>query len=76
MKICYEMLARGYKPNPKLIRRALEKRFAPAQVEKFILLGKDIVKRGIPIYKEHDKDYLIECINNLKEKGVEINFDN
>jgi len=24
------------------------------------------------IYKEHDKDYLIECLDNLKEKGINL----
>lgn len=26
------------------------------------------------IYPEHDKDYLLECINNLKRKGVKIEY--
>ena len=72
IKVCYEMIARGYHPNPKLIRQALMKRYNEEQVNKFIILGKDIASRGIPIYKEHNKNYLIECITNLKNKGIEI----
>lgn len=26
-----------------------------------------------PIYSEHNKEYLLECLNNLKSKGVMIN---
>ena len=72
IKVCYEMLARGYHPNPKLIRQALMKRHSEQEVNDFIILGKDIAKRGIPIYKEHNKEYLVECLNNLKNKGIEI----
>ena len=27
------------------------------------------------IYNEHNSSYLQECIDNLREKGVEINYD-
>lgn len=74
MKVCYEMLNRGYHPNPKLIREALEKRYDKEEANKFIILGKDISKRGLMIYKEHNANYLKECLNNLKEKGIVINF--
>ena len=25
-----------------------------------------------PIYKEHNAEYMIECIENLREKGIEL----
>lgn len=67
-----EMRSRGYNPDPKMMRNQLLKRLEPGEVDKIIIIGKDISKRGIPIYKEHNKDYLIECLNNLKNKGIEI----
>ena len=70
--VFYEMKARGYNPNPKLIREQLLKRLEEDEVNKIIIIGKDISKRGILIYNEHNKDYLIECITNLKNKGIEI----
>lgn len=36
----------------------------------------EITKRGyVMIYPEHNDKYLQECIENLKEKGVEINIE-
>lgn len=70
--IFFEMKNRGYNPNPKMIREQLLKRLDKNEVNKLIILGKDISKRNILIYKEHNKEYLIECINNLKNKGIEI----
>lgn len=67
-----EMRARGYNPDPKMMRNQLSKRLSEEEVNREIVVGKDISKRGIPIYKEHDNDYLKECIINLKNKGIEI----
>jgi len=25
-----------------------------------------------PIYKEHDNEYLVECIENLRKKGIKL----
>ena len=30
------------------------------------------VRVNTPIYKEHNHEYLLECIENLKEKGIHI----
>lgn len=67
-----EMRLRGYKPNPKMMRNQLLKRLNEEEVNKLIILGKDISKRGITIYKEHNQEYLIECLENLKNKGIKI----
>ena len=72
IKVFYEMLIRGYHPNAKLIRQALEKRLDKEKTNNIIIIGKDIYKRGIPIYKEHNNSYLIECLNNLENKGINI----
>lgn len=67
-----EMRSRGYNPNPKMMRNQLLKRYSEQEVNKFIVLGKDISKRGLMIYKEHNNEYLQECLFNLKNKGIEI----
>ena len=70
--VFFEMKRRGYNPNPKMMRNQLLKRYPREEVNKFIILGKDISRRGLTIYKEHDNDYLKECILNLQNKGIVI----
>lgn len=70
--VFFEMKRRGYNPNPKMMRNQLLKRYSEEKVDKFIILGKDISQRGLLIYKEHDNNYLKECILNLKNKGIVI----
>lgn len=70
--VFFEMKRRGYNPNPKMMRNQLLKRYSEEEVNKFIILGKDISKRGLIIYKEHDNNYLKGCILNLKNKGIVI----
>lgn len=67
-----EMRQRGYNPNPKMMRNQLSKRYDDEEVNRFIVLGKDISQRGLMIYKEHNNDYLIECLQNLENKGIKI----
>lgn len=70
--VFFEMKRRGYNPNPKMMRNQLLKRYSEEEVDKFIVLGKDISRRGLIIYKEHNNNYLKECILNLKNKGIVI----
>lgn len=70
--VFFEMKKRGYNPNPKMMRNQLLKRYSEEEVDKFVVLGKDISRRGLIIYKEHDNNYLKECILNLKNKGIVI----
>ena len=70
--VFFEMKRRGYNPNPKMMRNQLLKRYSEEEVNKFIVLGKDISRRGLIIYKEHDNNYLKECILNLQNKGIVI----
>lgn len=70
--VFFEMKRRGYNPNPKMMRNQLLKRYSEEEVDKFIVLGKDISRRGLLIYKEHDNNYLKECILNLQNKGIVI----
>ena len=70
--VFFEMKRRGYNPNSKMMRNQLLKRYSEEEADKFIILGKDISQRGLIIYKEHDNNYLKECILNLKNKGIVI----
>ena len=47
----YELKRKGESPNPKMMRDMLSSRLDEGEIDKIIILGKDISKRGIPIYK-------------------------
>lgn len=32
------------------------------------------IAQSTPIYPEHDETYLMVCLTNLKQKGIELNF--
>lgn len=51
MLLFYELRRKGENPNPKAIREILSFRHNEEEINKLIILGKDISKRGIPIYK-------------------------
>lgn len=65
--VCKEMIKRGEQPNAKFARETLEKRgFSEEEIDKMFIIAKDILKRGIPIYKEFNKERLKEEIKNEK----------
>ena len=45
------MKLKGLNPNPKMMREALSKRLSDDEVDRAIIIGKDISNRGIPIYR-------------------------
>ena len=46
-----QMKLKGLNPNPKMMREALSKRLSEDEIDRAIIIGKDISKRGIPIYR-------------------------
>ena len=46
-----QMKIKGLNPNPKMMREALSKRLSEDEIDRVITIGKDISKRGIPIYR-------------------------
>lgn len=78
--IMEEMKRRGYHPDPiwfcydyrgKELGHQYQFGWGLSSiVEHYIELSKN----NILIYKEHDEDYLEECLDNLKSKGIEINI--
>lgn len=78
--IMNEMRHRGYKPDPIWYNsrwRGKELGEADwdwaADSEIIIYSWKEILLEGI-IYPEHNEEYLEECLDNLKSKGIEINI--
>ena len=46
-----QMKLKGLNPNPKMMREALSKRLSEDEINRVIIIGKDISQRGIPIYR-------------------------
>lgn len=69
--IMIEMGMRGYNVQEKW----LDYRYRGAKCEPREELSEEEKEQfftDLHIYKEHDKDYLIECLDNLKEKGINL----
>ena len=61
-----EMEKRGYNVSGEWKDRNYRGKIA----EKYIDLEEEIIEA--PIYKEHNIEYLDECIENLRNKGIEL----
>lgn len=68
-----EMEKRGYKPDPiwrdpawRGMKLGKQEKWANLNAVQAILAKNDI------IYKEHNTNYLIECILNLRKKGINV----
>lgn len=59
-----EMQRRGYKVNPELVSVLL--------TSAAVALYNDYMDAQLPIYSEHDGAYMLECLENLKRKGIEL----
>jgi uncharacterized protein (TIGR02328 family) len=75
-----EMKYRGYNPdpiweNPDWRGSTLGEQPGFANKKLFNDLWMNINQMGKIIYPEHDGNYLQECIDNLKGKGIEIRLD-
>jgi uncharacterized protein (TIGR02328 family) len=77
--IMEEMERRGYLPariwdNPDWRGNALGEQVDWADRKEVDQLWMNINQIGQIIYPEHNETYLNECLDNLKSKGIEINF--
>ena len=73
-----EMICRGYHPdiiwyNPDYRGTTLGNEDSWCDFETASKLL-ELAASGLMIYSEHDENYLQECIDNLKNKGIEINL--
>ena len=64
--VMVEMEKRGYNVSGEWKDRNYRGKIA----EKYIDLEEEIIED--PIYKEHNIEYLDECIENLRNKGIEL----
>ena len=78
--IMKEMEQRGYKPNQ--IWKELDWRGSKIETDKnfcnrelFTSVVASTIISGENIYTEHNEEYLQECLDNLREKGIEIRMD-
>ena len=61
-----EMEKRGYKVSEEW----RDKNYRGKTAEKYDILEEKMIES--PIYKEHNGEYLLECIENLRNKGIKI----
>ena len=61
-----EMEKRGYKVSIEW----RDKNYRGKTAEKYYDLEEKVIES--PIYKEHNAEYLIECIENLQRKGIKL----
>lgn len=67
--IMEEMKRRGYQVEPLWYDPYYRGKVAAPWTEGQLKIDKSV---SIPFYKEHNEDYLKECIDNLKQKGIDI----
>lgn len=74
MRVFQEMTRRGYAPGKKWADPRYRGENCPRRETGTLWWGWEIYKsKGDPIYLEHNDEYLKECLDNLKKKGIEIN---
>ena len=61
-----EMASRGYRVNSEWLDKNYRGKTCPPYED----LTEE--KVGAPIYREHDARYYEECLDNLREKGIEL----
>ena len=66
LEVMDEMEKRGYKVSIEW----RDKNYRGKTAEKYDSLEEKTVDK--PIYKEHNAEYMIECIENLQKKGIEL----
>lgn len=67
-----EMKLRGYNPDEKWLDYIYRGKNCKPWSEEELNGGKDCIVIGSIIYPEHNDEYLKECIDNLKGKGIRI----
>ena len=67
-KIMDEMEKRGYTVS----REWRDKNYRGQKAESYSKLEETSISS--PIYKEHNNEYLLECIENLAEKGIKLDI--
>ena len=75
----YYVLSKSHKEYPDIREYLKEKEVDILSLHEKIQKVRDIKESnleekiiGSPIYKEHNAEYLIECIENLRKKGIKL----
>lgn len=78
MEVIREMFNRGYSVKRDWLRIDYQGKNLEAD-KSYYLLNEKYYKRAVKnksiIYHEHDRSYLFECINLLKQKNAAMDFD-
>ena len=77
LRVMEEMLNRGYKPDYSWLQITYRGKNTPSIVyseSSHPNIDELNTKLSSTIYPEHDKEYLEECLNNLRSKGIYINY--
>lgn len=67
--IMQEMQKRGYRPDAQWLAPEYRGKSLPAEQME------TVETQNSPVYPEHDDAYLAECLQNLKNKGIEIDIN-
>lgn len=75
-----EMINRGYNPDRIWYNRnwrgnTLQEQEGQSDYNECLRLWENAREGGCMIYPEHNKEYLQECLDNLKSKGIEIEVE-
>ena len=71
-QVMLEMKRRGYKASEE--RGDAQYRGKKLGIDRDIHYKNVAVKEMNPVYEEHDNTYLKECIENLREKNIELDL--
>ncbi|MFC2949798.1 TIGR02328 family protein [Virgibacillus sediminis] len=71
-EIMMEMDKRGYRHDPLWDDPYYRGKNSPNHTEASLYQKETKLKISFPIYPEHNKSYLAECLANLHSKGVEL----
>lgn len=65
-----EMVKRGYKVSPEWMFSLYRGKQCESASHEFYSLNHSYRNKGQCIYPEHNSDYLTECLENLRSKGI------
>ena len=70
MYVYKEMIKRSYHPNKEVIFNSLLKRHSKQEILDITQKAEQLYKDNNHLFYEHNNDYMQECLDNLKNKGI------
>ena len=74
MYVFKDMIRRGYHPNHEVIFNSLLKRHTSQEVIDICQKAEQLIQDNSKLFYEHNDNYMQECLDNLKSKGITIDF--